>query len=162
MLRRRSLSSDEVEEILPKVGVFLPGVNLKKLAKKGVESVELGKMEAVFFSGYTFVRSEGYVVPALNNDDILKTLPSVWVDRGAVPRVASGADVMRPGITRMDDFSEGQVVVVRDDAYSKPLAVGVALTGSEEAKSMERGKVVKTLHHVDDPVWKLTVNMGYT
>jgi PUA domain protein len=162
MLRKRSLSSGEVDEILPRVEIFLRGVNLRKLVKKGVECVELGKVEAIFFSGYVFVKSDRYVVPALSNSDILTTLPSVWVDRGAVLRIASGADVMRPGITRMDVFNKEQAVVVRDDVYSKPLAVGVALTSSEEARTMGKGRVVKTLHHVDDPVWKLTVNMGYT
>ena len=47
-MRKRSLSSGEVDEILPKVEIFLRGVNLRKLVKKGVECVELGKVEAIF------------------------------------------------------------------------------------------------------------------
>ncbi|MEM2035550.1 MAG: PUA domain-containing protein, partial [Candidatus Caldarchaeum sp.] len=97
------------------------------------------------------------LVPVLvkPNAEIVDRLPSVWVDKGAVPRIASGADVMRPGITRMDEFKQGELVVVRDDKHSQPLAVGSALINSSEAAEASRGRVVKNIHHVDDAAWKL-------
>ncbi|MEM2036808.1 MAG: PUA domain-containing protein, partial [Candidatus Caldarchaeum sp.] len=58
------------------------------------------------------------------------------------------------GIVRMDVFENGDTVVVRDVVHSKAIAVGKALLSSSEAASMVKGKVVKTVHYIDDAAWK--------
>lgn len=156
-MKRRSLSSSEFEALLPRLRVFLGDVNVKRVLKRGVDVFELEGVKVVSVDEFFFVVGGEWVVPALveGNKPLLERLASVWVDMGAVPRVASGADVMRPGIVKMDVFRTGDVVLVRDVTHSKPLAVGQALMSSEEASTLSKGKVVKNLHHVDDIVWRM-------
>jgi len=83
------------------------------------------------------------------------TLPRVTVDMGAVPHIASGADVMGPGVTGADPgIREGDPVAIVDEKHAKAIAVGIALTNSEGMR-VPRGKVVKNVHHVGDDIWKL-------
>ena len=86
--------------------------------------------------------------------EILSQFPSVTVDMGAVKFVCNGAKVMRPGITNFDAFSNGSVVLVKDQVHGKILAAGIALADSESAKSMEKGYVVDTLHYISDEMWE--------
>jgi len=137
--------------------VFLNDDVLKKLVKRGAAMVEGEGFQILFLGSYSFLLTKDFVVPTLasNNRELLDKLPSVWIDKGAVQRVSAGADVMRPGITKMDSFTKNSVVAVRDDSHSVILAVGVALMGADEAEKASHGKVVKNLHHVDDRVWKM-------
>lgn len=161
LLRRRTLSSAEAEKIADGLRVFLDAALLRKLVKQGVDKLEGEKFSLIIIGPYVFIMRENTLAPALGktNSEILDRLPSVWVDRGAVAKVASGADVMRPGITRMDHFKKADVVVVRDENHSQPIAVGLALTSSGEASGALKGKVVKNIHHVDDAVWRTVKNM---
>ncbi len=84
----------------------------------------------------------------------LALFPSVTVDMGAIKHICNGADVMRPGIVRMDEFSKGAVVTVKDEKYSKYIAVGIALVSSSEAKEMSKGAVIQNMHYVGDELWK--------
>jgi PUA-domain protein len=81
----------------------------------------------------------------------------VAVDMGAIKFVASGADIMRPGVTRIDEgISAGDPVAVVDEKYEKILAIGIALYSSEEMRSLSSGKVVKNAHAAGDKLWELT------
>ena len=78
----------------------------------------------------------------------------VTVDAGAVEFVTNGADVMRPGITEVDEgVEEGDLVVVVEENHSKALAIGRALVDADEMLGDE-GKVVESLHHVGDELWE--------
>jgi PUA domain protein len=80
----------------------------------------------------------------------------VVVDMGAVKFVASGADVMRPGIVEFDPSIEQEdVVVVVDQTHKKPLCVAKALMSSNEMSESKTGKALKSLHHVGDAVWNI-------
>ncbi len=82
--------------------------------------------------------------------------PAIYVDRGAIPYVAKGADVMRPGITQIGgDVKKGKVVVVRDSAHGQALAVGLAYLDGDAMQASKKGKMVKTLHHVGDWIWRM-------
>ncbi|MDI9620198.1 MAG: RNA-binding protein [Candidatus Nezhaarchaeota archaeon] len=84
----------------------------------------------------------------------LVELPRIVVDMGAVKHVVNGADVMIPGIVKVEeDFSRDEVVVVVDEKYGKPLCVGSALLSSSEIRAAGRGRAIKNLHHVGDKVW---------
>ncbi|WP_456481879.1 PUA domain-containing protein [Methanopyrus sp.] len=77
------------------------------------------------------------------------------IDMGAVKPVASGADVMVPGIMEVrGEFGEGDGVVVVDERNRRPIAVGVALMGAREIKESERGRAVRNVHHVGDELWE--------
>jgi PUA domain protein len=100
-------------------------------------------------------RRDEVLFPTLVNESV-EGLPSVLVDMGAIPYVCNGADVMSPGITGIDgDFSEGDLVIVRDERHRKSLAVGVALVTSEDMREMPKGKAVKSIHYVGDKLWKV-------
>ncbi|NIN69992.1 MAG: RNA-binding protein, partial [Anaerolineae bacterium] len=81
-------------------------------------------------------------------------LPRVVVDMGAIPYVCNGADVMAPGVTDMDSFMAGDLVVVRDVTHGKALAVGRALKSSSDIEAARKGKVLENLHYVGDRLWK--------
>jgi PUA domain protein len=80
----------------------------------------------------------------------------VTVDMGAVKFIYNGADVMAPGIVDADPgIQEGQLVWVRDERNLRPLAVGRALMAGGTMRVEEKGKAVKSVHHVGDDLWKV-------
>ncbi len=80
----------------------------------------------------------------------------VTVDMGAVKFVYNGADVMAPGIVDADPaIRPGDLVWVRDEKNLRPLAIGEALVAGPEMVASEKGKAVRSIHHVGDALWKL-------
>jgi len=100
----------------------------------------------------------GRIVPLLKfiyKANTMLGLPLVIVDMGAVKHLLHGADVMAPGIVKIiGSFSKGDLALVVDEKYGKPLAVCEALYSSEEISKMSKGKVLKNLHYVGDKMWK--------
>jgi PUA-domain protein len=83
------------------------------------------------------------------------SIPQIVVDMGAVSFVVNGADIMRPGVIKVDSrIKEGSIVVIVDENHGKPLAVGVAKMDANEMKSINSGKVVLSKHHVGDALWE--------
>lgn len=88
----------------------------------------------------------------LNNRVDLKT---IVVDFGAVRYVANGADVMRPGITKIDpSIEKGDIIKIEEETKHRALAVGKAMYDATEMESKDAGKVVKNLHTIQDAIWK--------
>lgn len=82
----------------------------------------------------------------------------ITVDKGAVQFVAKGADIMRPGVVAFDEgIKKDDLVVINEETHKKALAIGVALWNSEEFKNLTSGKCVKTIHHVGDELWNLSL-----
>jgi len=52
----------------------------------------------------------------------------------------------------MEPFQKGQGVVITYN--NTPIAVGIALMDSVEAEGLQKGKVVKVLHHKGDELWR--------
>ncbi|MFP3208330.1 MAG: PUA domain-containing protein [Nitrososphaeria archaeon] len=102
------------------------------------------------------LRGEGIYVPALVDSELVSSVPGyVVVDEGAVRHVVNGANVMRPGIVEYSGFESGDVVVVREKAYGKAIAVGIALMPSGELPRISKGPVVRNVHHLRDAAWEL-------
>ncbi|MEM3565691.1 MAG: DUF1947 domain-containing protein [Candidatus Bathyarchaeia archaeon] len=98
---------------------------------------------------------EENVYPTLLFKEVFSLLPKVVVDMGAVPHVCNGADVMAPGILRCEGkFVKGDMVLVVDEKYGKPIAVGEILYDLEEAVEVRHGVVVRNIHYVGDKIWK--------
>ena len=73
---------------------------------------------------------------------------------GAVPYVCKGADVMAPGVQRIEgQFIKNEPILIVDEKFGKPLAIGLSLFSSEKMKTLEHGKLVKNLHFVGDRLW---------
>ena len=76
---------------------------------------------------------------------------NVYVDRGAIPFVLKGADLMRAGIQVIDSgFLKGDTILIKDEEHKKTIAVCVALYNSEEMSEIHKGKVVKPVHLIAD------------
>jgi len=80
-------------------------------------------------------------------------LPSVTVDKGAIKFVSSGANIMRPGITKTDEFNKTQFVAIRECTHNKILAIGKSIYSSVELNQMKTGKVIINIHYVGDSIW---------
>ncbi|MBI5389461.1 DUF1947 domain-containing protein [Candidatus Woesearchaeota archaeon] len=103
----------------------------------------------------SFFQKDGRWVPLLRL--LLKTqiLKTITIDMPAVPYIANGADVMRPGIVAFDSLlKKDDLVAVLDQNHKRPIAVGIALFSAEELASIASGKAVKNIHYIGDKLWK--------
>ncbi len=154
--RRYPLKAKEAKEILndasKKLKICLEDLFGSKVVVEVVESsvglIYLIAGKPVFF------KTDSQILPTLLFSEFTSKAPKIVVDMGAIPYVCKGADVMAPGIVRCEgEFSKGDIVLVTDVKYGKPLALGEVLYGSEEARGVKQGPVVKTKHYVSDKVW---------
>ncbi len=111
---------------------------------------------------------DGKVLFILMNDDIIPSIhllrkykpkmPSVTVDTGAIRFVTNGADIMRPGITKIDDeVVEGALVLIVEETKGSLLGIGRALYDKVDMELMKSGKAVKNLHYLKDSYWSMTL-----
>ncbi len=104
----------------------------------------------------TYFIYEGKYIPTLKYLLDHFILKRITVDMGAVKFIASGADIMRPGIVEIEsEIKKDEAIVIIDVNNKKPLAVGIALFSSAEMQEMKTGKVIKNIHYVSDEVWKI-------
>ncbi len=95
-------------------------------------------------------------VPFLGSQRVLDLFPSVVVDEGAIKFLLNGADVMRPGIRKMEDWGEaGAIVVVKEAKKGRAIAVGLSTTSGSAASAMSKGSCLRNLHYVGDRYWNL-------
>jgi len=153
-LRKYTLSKSDASEIIDIVNNKWPkAVIPNKL--KAIQVVEIEENNSLLIGeDFLAIRAEHHVLPLLTKEEVLKSFPSVNVDMGAVKFVCNGAKVMRPGIVQMDEFKKDDIVVVKDSAHGKYLAVGLALTSSQEAQIMSKGPVVDNIHYISDKFWE--------
>lgn len=109
-------------------------------------------------AGMLICEKGGVMFPTIHeeyNREVLEALPALVVDMGAVPHIAGGADVMRPGVREFrGGFKRGEILVVRDERNLKPIAIAEALEDEEKCEAMAKGKIAENLHHVNDRIWK--------
>ncbi len=139
--------------------------NQEHLTHKARVEIETVKdSEIVFVDGYAIAfRRKGELAPVLTNTSALNGMPRIIVDMGAVPHVVGGADIMAPGIRKVNgDFAERQFLVVVDEKHGKYLAVGRALMGAGPMAATKKGKVVENVHYVGDLIWEVIKHKGPT
>ncbi len=82
-------------------------------------------------------------------------LKKIAVDKGAIRYVANGADIMRPGITKIDQsIKKDEIVVVVDETHDRALAICKAIYNAQSMEEMKSGKALFNLHTIQDSVWK--------
>jgi len=109
------------------------------------------------------VRIQGRLFPSLKYDQVLVTLPKIIVDMGAVPHIANGAQIMRPGIRQIEGhFNRDDVIIIEDERHRKMIALGIAETDSEQMRTMTKGRVIANIHYVGDPLWQAFANKPET
>jgi len=104
---------------------------------------------------FTFVSGGGNdYLPFVGSSEAVGLFPSVSIDEGALKYIIKGADVMRPGISKYDQWGEaGKLVVVREDKKGRAAAIGRTAVTSAEMAELKKGNCVKNLHHVGDKFW---------
>jgi PUA-domain protein len=155
--RRYALKSKQAKQILNEISEKLK-VNVDTLfvSKANVEVVDakVGKIYLVNGKPLFFKVGER-ALPTLLFQDFALGAPKIVVDMGAVPYVCNGADVMAPGIVRVEgEFGKGDLVLVVDEKHGKPLALGESLYDAESVRKTKQGAVVKNVHFVSDKIWK--------
>lgn len=137
--------SQEFAKLLPEKARLESGV-----AENGAEII-LVEGEPLIF------RHEGKYFPTVKGALKIKLdRRFVTVDKGAIPFVAKGVDVMRPGVVAFDEgIKAGELIVINEETHKRALGIGVALWSGEEFKAQSKGKCVKNVHHVGDELWKL-------
>lgn len=161
--RRYSLKSKQAKLILNEIAERLK-VNVEALfgLKANVEVVEadVGKIYLVNGKPLFFKVGER-TLPTLLFQDFASRAPKIVVDMGAVPYVCNGADVMAPGIRRVEgEFGKGDLVLVVDEKHGKLLALGESVYDAESARKTKQGVVVKTLHFVSDKIWNFVKTLA--
>ncbi|MEM3004020.1 MAG: DUF1947 domain-containing protein [Candidatus Bathyarchaeia archaeon] len=153
--RRRVLRKSEIKGLASEFETFRETFEFD-YRKARVEIIENGGQLLLLDSRPILFRSEGRLVPTLFFKRYLESAPKIVVDRGAVPHVCNGADVMAPGVRKVEGaFSKGAFVIVVDETYRKPLAVGNALVDSEMMRDTQHGPVVETLHYAGDTIYRI-------
>jgi malignant T-cell-amplified sequence len=156
-LKKQVVSKHDSRELIGEIERST-GVHLEVPRSAQVEILEPDEeTKFVIIDGrFTFV-SEGHggaYLPYVGSADAVGLFPSVSIDEGAVKYIIKGADVMRPGISKYDDWGEaGKLVVVREDQKGRAAAVGRTAVASSEMAELKKGNCVKNLHHAGDKFW---------
>ncbi len=159
---RIPLNVKQRKEFVATLSQFLDDPSRIVKKKTAVERIELDENKAIYLSqgAPIAVQVDNFVFPHLNKivQGLNLTLPMVVVDKGAIRFIVNGADVMRPGIVEIKgDPKQGQVVLVVEETKNSPLALGVILFEKDEIVRKNKGKVIRTLHHLRDDFWNFAI-----
>jgi len=154
--QRYSLKSKQAKQILNEISerlkfnievLFGQKVNVE-IAESAVGNIYLVNDKPLFFN------VEKRVLPTLLFQYFVSRAPKIVVDMGAIPYVCNGADVMAPGIVRIEgEFIKGDLVLIVDEKHGKPLALGETLHDSGTVRNAKQGAVVRNVHFVSDKIW---------
>ena len=154
----KQLSKSEISVLNEKINTQFNRLNFFNKKDKIVSLKAADKVLIVKDKSPLFFYEKEQLVPTLKLLLQQPLLKKITVDRGAVKFVTNGADIMRPGITKIDDnIKKEEFVVVVDETHEKPLAICQTLFDGEEIKSIKSGKVLKNLHHITDKLWKIKI-----
>jgi len=154
--RRYSIKSKESKKFFLEISKrFQYDFELLFSFKSRVEIFDIGNGQLYLIEGKPFFfKISELIIPTLLFDQFYSTLPYIVVDMGAVPFVCKGANIMVPGIVRVEDeFEKDKLVIIVDEKHAKPLAIGKSLYSSTEIRKMKQGIVIKNLHFVSDKIW---------
>ena len=130
----------QLNQILP------PGYNVDK------KDVIVENNEGILLKDnqpYLLTLNDKYI-PHLKSVDE-KHYPIVYIDNGAIPFLLKGADMMRPGIEKIEgNFKADDLVLIKNQNYPKVIGVGYSVLSSQEMNSQEKGKSVKIIHYIKD------------
>ncbi len=155
-MKRQVVSKSDSRDLIAEIERST-GIHLEVARSAQVEILEPDEeTKFVIIDGkFTFVSGGGGgYLPYVGSPDAVGLFPSVSIDEGAVKYIIKGADVMRPGISKYDDWGEaGKLVVVREDKKGRAAAVGRTAVSSAEMAELKKGNCVKNLHHAGDKYW---------
>ncbi|MBI5393211.1 DUF1947 domain-containing protein [Candidatus Woesearchaeota archaeon] len=163
------LSNSEIKEIND---IISKSYNLENFISKN-DKVEINEDIILINDEKLLFKHENNILPTLRllmKTPLLSGLPNsenfakmqnslqfkkITVDMGAIPFVIKGADIMRPGITNIEQgIKKDEFIIIIDAQHKKNLAIGRTLFSGEEIQSMTKGRVIKNIHYVGDIIWK--------
>lgn len=155
---RRHLREKEATQILQQFSQKMK-TNIQQLfdtKNPAVEAAETPTTTIYFINNKPLLaKLNETLVPTLIFEKALLTLPKITVNMGAVPHICNGADLMAPGIVKIQgNFNQNDYAVIIDERHEKPLAIVTTLTDSKTTSNMKHGKTAKNLHYVGDTLWK--------
>jgi PUA domain protein len=154
---RRHLREKEATQILQQFSQKMKTNNEKLFDTKNptVEAAETPTATIYFINGKPLLaKLNEAIIPTLIFEKALLILPRITVNMGAVPHICNGADLMAPGVTKIQDtFNVNDYAVIIDERHQKSLAIVTALTDSRTAGDMKHGKIAENLHYVGDALW---------
>ncbi len=159
---RHSLKEKEARRLLNNFSQKLYADPKKLFGDKlRVEVAENQGIEVIFVDGKPLLaKVHNSLVPTLIFDAVLESLPKIVVNMGAVPYICNGADVMAPGVVRVEgEFKKDDFLLVVDERHRKPLMIGTSLFDSDAMKGLKQGKIVKNNHYVSDKLWNFIKKM---
>lgn len=169
-MKRVRLSNKEVKELAASLGKL--GEILKNADVVEVGELEGGRVIYIVDKIPALYRAEvqglgEVIIPTLYlvhkspmGQGVAQLYPRLVVDAGAVKHILNGADVMRPGIKRVEgDFDKGQPVLIEDEK-GRIIAIGISLYSRKELEAMEKGKTVYNAHYLGDKLWKLSLELA--
>jgi len=149
LLKKRILSRKQLKRFKEEAGSLISD-NVKMVSSAELED---GTVIYLIERDIAFVVKDKIILPTLNNN-MIEGFPSVIVDMGAIPYVCKGADVMSPGIVKIEgEFEKEELIIVRDVNHGKALSIGKTLVSSVNMENMPKGKAIKNLHYVGDKIW---------
>lgn len=151
---RHHLRNDEIKALRERIhensGITLEADHFERviLDDSHVEIVLVdGAPNIATFNGEYFLTVTGA-------NEYEPTKRRVTVDSGAISFVSDGADVMRPGIVSTDPSIEpDDLVYIDEETHRKVLGIGRALTSGDDMIG-SAGKVVESIHHVGDELFR--------
>jgi len=154
--RRHFLSEREATQLLNEFSLKL-NLDIKQLlgTKTRIEVAQTQTAKIYFVDNKPLlVISNDTILPTLLFEEALLLLPKIVVNMGAVPHICNGADVMAPGVVRIEkEYKANDYIIVVDEHHNKPIALAIALTDSQTALKMRRGKIAENIHYVGDDLW---------
>jgi len=163
--RRHFLREGEAAQLLEQFSQKLK-IDLKQLygAKTQIEVAETQKAKIFFVKNKPILAIvNDTFIPTLLFEEAQQLLPKIIVNMGAVPHICNGADVMAPGVVRIEkEYKTNDYAIVADERHNKPLAIAVTLTESQTAQKMGHGKIAKNIHYVGDNLWNQLRASGKT
>ncbi|CAK4078973.1 unnamed protein product [Aphanomyces euteiches] len=108
-----------------------------------------------------FNMRDGPFLPTLK---LLHKLPTMMkvirADKGAIPYVLSGANIMAPGLTSKggdlpEVIEEGEPVAIMAEGKELAMAVGIMQMSTTEIKRVNKGVAVELGHFLGDDLWLL-------
>ena len=153
-----TLNKKDTKKFLEKISEIKLDFDSNFMNKKTrVDVLEMSANEKILFiDDKVFIEFKNNIFPALTNKEVLENMPSIIVDKGAVPHICDGADIMAPGVLRINkNFEKEYLVTIVEENFNKKIALAKALFSSEETSNIKSGKVAKNIHFIGDKFWKI-------
>jgi PUA-domain protein len=150
---RKNAKNKMLKDLLSTFSEEMSGLEDRNLEKITLEEYSLilvdGKPLLLEIEGHLFPTVRGALEMGLQKR-------VVTVDKGAIRFVSNGADIMAPGVVKADpEIKKGDLVIIVEETYRKPLAIGKALMDGLEMFEATSGKAIKSITHVGDKLWNM-------